>query len=328
MTRRIMLVDLDAFFVSVEQILNPALKVKPVIVGGSPDRRGVVASGSYEARKFGIHAGMPLRSAQRLCPQAIFVEGNFANYRDYSQKFMNILADFTPELEAAGLDEAYLDVTGFESLHGSIYEMAMKLKTRLKNETGLIASIGIAGGKSIAKVASEKSKPAGLLEVPAGAERDFLAPLSVGDLPGIGQKSEQILKGLGISTIGQLAGVSASLLKSRFGVWGELMQQRARGIDESKVETRGAAKSISRETTFAEDTRDISFLKATLRYLGERVGAELRESGKQTHCITIKLRYADFTTAILLTDVACAFTILLHGVSILLVRLKTYFGQE
>ena len=205
MARRIMLVDLDAFFVSVEQILDPSLNGKPVVVGGRPGGRGVVASGSYEARKFGIYSGMPLMRAQRLCPQAIFVEGNYANYRDYSQKFMSILADFTPEMEPAGLDEAYLDVTGFESLYGSIYAMAVKLKQRLKNETGLTASIGIAGGRSIAKVASEKSKPDGLLEIPAGLERDFLAPLPVGDLPGIGKKSEQILIGLGIRTIGQLA---------------------------------------------------------------------------------------------------------------------------
>jgi DNA polymerase IV len=148
----------------------------------------------------------------------------------------------------------------------------------------------------VAKVASEKSKPDGLLEIPAGFERDFLSPLPVGDLPGIGKKSEQVLKGLGISTVGQLAAAPASLLKSRFGIWGEYMQQRAVGIDESKVEARGEAKSISRETTFAQDTRDIAFLKATLRYLGERVGAELRESGKQTRCVSIKVRYADFTT--------------------------------
>ncbi len=294
--RTIMHVDLDAFFVSVEQVLNPELKGKPVVVGGRPGERGVVAAASYEARAFGLHSAMPLKTAVRLCPQAIFIEGNFTRYRDASHKFMVILADFTPFLEPMGLDEAYLDVTGFESLHGSIHQMAVAIRQRIKDELGLCASVGIASSKVVAKVASELSKPDGLIEVVRGEEQAFLAPLPVGKLPGVGEKAEGQLARLGIKTIGKLSTTPLSVLKSHFGVSGEVLQHHASGIDDSKVEPPGAAKSISRETTFSKDTRNRAFLKATLRYLAEKVGADLRRQGKQAKCITLKLRYADFTT--------------------------------
>ena len=296
MTRRIMHIDLDAFFVSVEQVLNPDLKGKPVVVGGKPDRRGVVAAASYEARAFGLHSAMPLATASRLCPQAIFIEGNFARYHDASQKFMAILADFSPYLEPLGLDEAYLDATGFESIHGSIKQMAVKIRKRVRDELGLCASIGIAGNKTVAKIASDRSKPDGLLEVPPGKERSFLSPLPVAKLPGIGQKSERTLQGLGVNTIEQLAGLPLEILKSHFGAAGELLHDHARGIDHRKIEPPGEAKSISRETTFDRDTRDLTLLEATLRYLGERVGGDLRRKSKLARCVTLKLRYADFTT--------------------------------
>ncbi len=296
MARTIMHIDLDAFFVSVEQALNPELQGKPVVVGGRPDRRGVVASASYEARGFGLHAGMPLTTAYRLCPQAIFIEGSFHRYREASQRFMTILADFSPYLEPVSLDEAYLDATGFESIYGSIHQMAVAIKQRIKNELGLCASIGIASCKVVAKVASELSKPDGLLEVAGGNERSFLAPLPVAKLPGIGKKTEQILRGLGINTIGKLSIMPLSALKSHFGASGEVLYRSASGIDDRKVEPPSAAKSISRETTFGKDTRDHSWLRATLRYLSERVGSELRQRGKQARCVTLKLRYADFTT--------------------------------
>ncbi|MFH1382460.1 MAG: DNA polymerase IV [Chloroflexota bacterium] len=295
--RTIMHVDLDAFFVSVEQVLNPALRGKPVVVGGRPGGRGVVASASYEGRAFGLHAGMPLVTARRLCPQAIFIEGGYPKYRDASQKFMAILADFSPFLEPVGIDEAYLDVTGFESLHSSMRRMAVAMKKRVKDELGLCASIGIASNKLIAKVASDFSKPDGLVEVAAGEERAFLAPLAIGKLPGVGEKTEPVLRGLGIRTIGELSRMSLNALKSRFGVFGEVLHQWANGIDDRKVEfLPGEAKSISRETTFAQDTGDRSAIKATLHYLSERVGVELREQGKQARCVRLKLRYADFTT--------------------------------
>ncbi|MFC1950598.1 DNA polymerase IV [Chloroflexota bacterium] len=293
---RIMHIDLDAFFVSVEQVLNPELKGKPVVVGGKPERRGVVASASYEARAFGLHAGMPLSTACRLCPQATFIEGSFPKYRKVSRKFMAILADFSPFLEPIGLDEAYLDATGFESIYGSIYQMATAIKQRIKDELGFCASVGIASCKVVAKVTSELSKPDGLLEVSTGEEFSCLAPLPIDKLPGIGKKTERILMGLGINTIGKLAITSLSTLKSHFGASGEVLYRYANGIDDRKVEPPGATKSISRETTFGKDTKALSLLKATLGYLSERVGADLRQRGKQAKCIILKLRYADFTT--------------------------------
>lgn len=289
-------IDLDAFFVSVERALNPELKGKPVVVGGRPGGRGVVAAASYEARAFGLKSAMPLKTAYRLCPQAIFVEGSYPTYREASQKFMAILTDFSPFIEPMGIDEAYLDVTGFESLYGSIHQMAVKIKERVKKELGLPVSIGIAGSKMVAKIASALSKPDGLLEVASGEECSFLAPLPIGKLPGVGKKTEPILLGLGIDTIGKLAITPLSVLKSRFGVFGEVSRRFANGIDDRKVEPPAAAKSISRETTFDKDTRNRAFLEATLRYLSERVGVELREQGKQARCINLKLRFADFTT--------------------------------
>ena len=297
MARRIMHIDLDAFFVSVEQVENPELKGKPVVVGGRPDRRGVVAAASYEARAFGLHAGMPLVTASRLCPQAIFIEDSFPRYRQASQGFMAILADFSPYLEPMGLDEAYLDVTGFESIYGSIHLMALAIKKRVKDELGLCASIGIAGGKIVAKVASDLSKPDGLIEVAPGNERAFFSPLPVAKLPGIGGKTERVLKGLGINTIGKLATVPPGILRGYFGVFGEVLHRYANGVDERRVEPFPAgAKSISRETTFAEDTGNKSQLKATLRYLSERVGSHLRRQDREARCVILKLRYADFAT--------------------------------
>jgi len=277
-------------------VLNPDLKGKPVVVGGKPDHRGVVAAASYEARAFGLHSAMPLATATRLCPQAIFIEGNFHKYREVSQKFMAILADFSPFLEALGIDEAYLDATGFESLHSSIRQMALKIKQRIKEELGICASVGIASSKVVAKIASDLSKPDGLLEVPPGEEHSFLRPLPIAKMPGIGKKSERVLKGLGVNTIGQLANMPLNMLKSHFGTYGKLIHDHANGIGDDKVEPPTAAKSISRETTFDKDTRDTTFLKATLRYLSERVGGDLRQKGKPARCVTLKLRYADFTT--------------------------------
>jgi DNA polymerase IV len=294
--RTIMHVDLDAFFVSVEQVLNPDLKGKPVVVGGKPGGRGVVATASYEARVFGLHSGMPLSKAVRLCPQAIFIEGSYPKYHEASKKFMMILADFSPFLEPMGLDEAFIDATGFDALHGSTHQMALNIKQRVREELGLIASIGVSTCKVVAKVASDESKPDGLIEVPSGKEAEFLSPLAIRKLPGVGQKTEQILKGIGITTIGKLAKMAPETLKSRFGVFGVTLHRFANGIDTREVAPRGDASSISREITFVLDTGDKSFLSGKLRYLTEKVGADLRQHGKQAKCVTLKLRYADFTT--------------------------------
>lgn len=291
MTRSIVHIDLDAFFVSVEQTLDPTLKGKPVIVGGHL-RRGVVSSASYEARPYGVRSGMSLVQARRLCPQAVFVQASFSRYRQASQRFMDILNDTTPDVEPMGLDEAYLDVTGF----GPAREVTLRIKERIRQELDITASAGIATCKVVAKIASDLAKPDGLIEVAPGQESSFLAPLAVGRLPGVGQKTEKVLAQKGVTTIGQLAALSLGALKQAFGAVGETLHKHANGIDESQVMPLSEAKSMGRETTFAEDTLDQGFLEATLRYLAERVGAELKSEDRQARCITLKLRYADFET--------------------------------
>jgi len=293
--RGILHVDLDAFFVSVEQVHNPALRGKPVIVGGNPDRRGVVAAASYEARAFGIHSAMSLAKARQLCPHAIFLPGNFANYRKASEQFMAILADFSPCLEPAGLDEAYLDISGCD-IFGSPHQIALSIKERVKKELSLVASIGIASCKIVAKIASDHGKPDGLVEIAPGNEQEFLSPLPIGKLPGVGPRTEQKLKELGITTIGKLAKIPSSSVKLLLGASGMLLYQHAHGIDSRKVESRGETKSISRETTFSQDLPDQRILQATLRYLSERVGAQLRLQNAQAKTISLKLRYENFDT--------------------------------
>lgn len=296
MARRILHVDHDAFFVSVERARNPDLAGKPVIVGGQPGTRGVVACASYEARRFGVRAAMPMAAAHRLCPGAVFLPGDFQTYRTYSARFMDILADFTPEIEPGGLDEAYLDLTGFEPLYGPVRETALQIKSRIQNELGITASIGIAACKITAKVASDLSKPDGLLEVPPGTEREFLAPLPVRNLPGVGERTERELKRIGVITIGQLAALPPSFLRQKFGSYGEMLGRYAAGQDERPVRPYGPAKSIGREITLEEDTLDEVLLRTILRRLSEKVGAELRREGKQARTVTLKVRYGDFHT--------------------------------
>jgi len=295
MGRCIFHVDLDAFFVSVEQALDPGLRGRPVIVGGRPDRRGVVASASYEARAFGIRAGTPLSRAYQPCPQAIFIEGNISRYTEASENFMTILSGYSPYLEPAGLDEAYLDVTGCGA-YGTPQQLARHMKEQIKARLQLTASIGIASCKVVAKIASDIGKPDGLVEVMPGTEKDFLAPLPISSLPGVGKKTEATLKALGVNTIGQLASLPLPTVKSHLGASGVALHNYARGIDTRRVEPPGEAKSISRETTFARDTLELPFLKGVLRYLCEQVGTELRSQNKQARRVTIKLRYADFET--------------------------------
>lgn len=295
MIKGILHVDLDAFFVSVEQSLNPELRGKPVIVGGRPERRGVVAAASYEARAFGVKSAMPLARAYQLCPQAIFLQGNHRRYGEFSEKFMVILSDFTPAMEPGGLDEAFLDITGCD-IFGIPREIAAKIKTRVKNELELVASVGIASCKVIAKIASDFGKPDGLVEVPQGQEREFLAPLPINRMPGIGPRTEQALKSLGITTIGALAGLPVSILKNKFGSYGIMLHNHANGIDNRKVESPGKARSISHETTFSHDTGDIKYLHAMLRLLCEKVGARLRREEKYARSVSLKLRFDDFET--------------------------------
>jgi DNA polymerase-4 len=293
--RRIMHIDLDAFFVSVEQVFDPSLSGKPVAVGGIPGQgRGVVTAASYEARKFGVRSGMSLMSAQRLCPHCLFIPGHWERYGDASEMFMDILADFSPFLEPGGLDEAYLEVTGFESLHGNLEAMGEKIRQRIRDCIGIVASIGIASSKIVAKVASKTAKPDGLVEVPAGGEAEFLAPLPIGRMPGVGEKTEKALNALGIKTLGQLASMPLDSLTSRFGSYGEMLKRHAQGIDRGRVEPPGEAKSVSNERTFVHDSRDREFLEATLRYLSEKVGARLRRYRQMGSVVHIRVRWADF----------------------------------
>jgi DNA polymerase-4 len=296
MARCIFHIDLDAFFVSVEQALNPELKEKPVIVGGDPERRGVVASASYEARPFGIHAGMPSAKARRLCPQAIFIRSHFSRYRDASAKFMEILADFSPDIEPLGLDEAYLDVTGCAEPYGSPQKLARAIKERINKELNITASVGIGTCKVMAKIASTICKPDGLLEIAPGEEQAFLNPLPIAKLPGVGEKTEQSLKEMGITTIGELASLPLDTITRRFGATGAVIHSYARGIDNREVEAPGEAKSISQQLTFARDTLDLNFLEANLHNLCQEVCQDLRSQNKRAKCVAIRLRYADFKT--------------------------------
>jgi DNA polymerase-4 len=296
MARCIFHIDLDAFFVSVEQALKPTLKGKPVIVGGDPERRGVVASASYEARPFGIHAGMPLSKARLLCPQAIFIRSHFSLYKDASAKFMKILGDFSPHIEPLGFDEAYLDVTGCKEPYGSLQKLALAIKERINEELKLTASVGIATCKVVAKIASDLCKPDGLLEIAPGDEQAFLNPLPIAKLPGVGKKTEQALKEIGVTTIGELASLPLDTIKRQFGSTGAVIHSYARGIDDREVEAPGEAKSISQQLTFARDTLDRNFLEANLHNLCQEVCQELRSQNKKARCIAIRLRYADFKT--------------------------------
>lgn len=308
MPRTILHIDLDAFFVSVEQVLNPALRGKAVVVGGLGGR-GVVASASYEARRFRIRAGMPVITARLLCPHAIFLEGKFPLYRSYSERFMDILSGFTPLLEPGGLDEAYLDLTGFHILYGPPVDAARNIRGVIRKELGLAASAGISTCKVVSKIASDMAKPDGLLEVSPGQERKFLVPLEVDKMPGIGAKTGKRLKELGIHTLGQIADMPPRLLKDIFGRWGETMQLFAMGRDDRPVELLGEAKSISHEITFPRDTLRLSYLKGVLASLSEELGRELRSAsplcesparrtggGKKARTITLKVRHDDFET--------------------------------
>jgi DNA polymerase IV len=294
-------VDMDAFFVSVEELFDPSLKGKPVVVGGKRHERGVVSAASYEARKFGVHSAMPLRTAAKLCPQAIFVDGHPERYRDCSEKVYAVLASFSPLVEMASIDEAYLDMTGTERLHGPPLRAAHSLHQKMKSGTQLNCSIGIGVSRLVAKVASAKAKPNGVLWAIPGEEAKLLAPLDVRDIPGVGKVTEQNLHALRIHRVGDLARLDESFLEQRFGKWGLALAGKARGEDaggwfDSEVGADTDAKSISHEHTYNEDTADMERLESTLMRLSEMVGRRLREAGLHARTIQLKLRYKDFTT--------------------------------
>lgn len=299
--RTIFHVDMDAFFVSVEELFDPTLKGKAVVVGGQRDERGVVSAASYEARKFGVHSAMPLRTAAKMCPHAIFVDGHPDRYRDCSERVYKILGTFTPQVEMASIDEAYLDMTGTERLHGPPLKAAHVLHRRIKSETLLNCSVGIGTSRLIAKVSSAQAKPNGVLWIVPGEEAKFLAPLDVREIPGVGKAMESHLHALGIKKVGDLAKLPDSELEERFGKWGLALAGKSRGEDaggwfDTEVAADLDAKSISHEHTYNEDTANQAQLEATLMRLSEMVGRRLREANYHARTIQLKLRYKDFTT--------------------------------
>jgi DNA polymerase-4 len=288
--------DLDAFFVAVEQARDPALRGKAVIVGGEPGGRGVVSTASYEARKFGVYSGMSIGEASRLAPQAIFVRGDYREYSRVSGEFHRILADYTPLVESGGLDEAYLDITGCEHLIGQPIEAAASIRARVRDELGLVVSVGCAASKVVAKTASDAAKPDGVLEIPEGGEMAFLAPLPLRALPMLGKSAENRLNEVGITLIGQVQALSDQALVGLFGPHGPALGARARGSDPSHVYGGDPQKSISREGTFSHDVASPAYLRAVLRSFSESVGVQLRGQQKRARTVSLKLRYDDFTT--------------------------------
>ncbi|MBC7260640.1 MAG: DNA polymerase IV, partial [Chloroflexi bacterium] len=271
--RSVIHVDLDAFFASVEELLDPSIAGLPIIVGGDPAKRGVVASASYAARAYGVRSAMPMAQALRLCPQAIVRHGHREAYASYSRRVMAILAEYTPLLEQVSIDEAFLDVTGCEQLFGPPEEIARCIQQRIRSELGLPASLGVASNKLVAKVASTLAKPRGLLVVPPGEEAAFLAPLAVEYLWGVGKVTAERLHSLGVQTIGQLAALPDQQMRAIFGSAAAEMHRRALGIDDSPVGIEARRKSVSQEHTFPRDVADIRTLQRYLLEMSEELAA-------------------------------------------------------
>ncbi|HSA92075.1 MAG TPA: DNA polymerase IV [Terriglobales bacterium] len=293
--------DMDAFYVSVEELFDASLKGKAVVVGGQRDERGVVSAASYEARRFGVHSAMPLRTAAKLCPHAIFVDGHRDRYLDYSGRVKQVLQRFSPQVEMASIDEAYLDMTGTARLHGPALAAAHALHQAVGAATRLNCSIGIGTSRLIAKVASDQAKPNGILWVLPGQEARFLAPLDARKIPGVGKVMEKNLEALGVRKVGDLARLEESVLERHFGKWGLALAGKAQGLDaggwfDTEVGAEAGPKSISHEHTYMVDTADADQLEATLARLTEMVCRRLREQGLYARTVQLKLRYEDFHT--------------------------------
>lgn len=292
--RALLLVDLDAFFASVEQLDHPEWRGKPVIVGGRSDRRGVVSTASYEARAFGVHSAMPSATAERLCPDAIWTSSHFDRYHELSAQVMGILKDESPLLEQMSIDEAYLDVSPGRYTGEDPVAIAARIQARVA-ELGITCSIGVATGKAVAKIASDMDKPRGLTVVYPGGEAAFLAPMDVRAMPGIGKQSAERLRRIGIRTLGALADTPLDKLTSLFGVNAQAVRDRARGIDPREIATESEVKSVSHERTFATDLVTREEIEDAIDMLGPMVGRRLRKKGLAGHTVTIKLRYADLS---------------------------------
>ena len=292
--RTIAHLDLDAFFISVERLRNSQLTGKPVIIGGTSDR-GVVASCSYETRKFGVHAGMPMRMARQLCSEAIVLRGDMEAYSDYSGKVTQIIADKAPVYEKASIDEHYLDMTGMDRFFGA-WQWTNELRHLIIKETGLPLSIGLSVNKTVAKIATGQAKPTGALQVERERVKPFLSPLSIKKIPGVGDKNYQLLRNMGIPTIAVLTMIPVEMMQKVLGKEGVHIWEKAHGIDRTPVTPYSEQKSISTEQTFGTDTTDIAYLNNLLVSMTEGVAFELRKQGKLTGCLTVKIRYANFDT--------------------------------
>lgn len=294
--RRIVHIDMDAFFAAVEQRDNPSLRGKPVIIGGSAESRGVVSTASYEARRYGVHSAMPMTEAKRRCPNGIFLPVNGVKYREASSRIFNIFKRYSPLVEGLSLDEAFLDLTGCEKLFGPVVSIARQIKNEIKDEVGLTASVGISYCKFLAKMASDMEKPDGLTIITPNDLFSRIHPLPISKLWGVGKKAAPQLERLGIRTIGDAATMDLHAIRRHVGSLADHIHLLARGIDPRPVEPHHERKSVGQEITFAEDVADIEFLRATLLAQSEIVARELRLRKLEAKTVTLKLRYPSFQT--------------------------------
>ncbi len=328
-------IDMDAFFASIEQRDNPELKGRPVAVGGSPKQRGVVAAASYEARRFGVKSAMPMATAIKLCPGLIVVPANHKKYKAVSDLIMEIFYSYTPLVEPISLDEAFIDVRGSEKLFGSPEFIGAQIQQSIRRELQLTASVGIGPNKFIAKLASDYQKPEGFTVIPQDKVLDFLAPLPIEKMWGTGLKTADELKRIGVYTIGQLRELPQSFLEERFGKYGRVLFEFARGRDDRPVDPCRKAKSVGKEVTFAEDVQDMDKLRQTIRVLTEKVGRSLRYDNLKCGSVTLKIKYPNhklvtrtttlpeptnltgiiYTTAIRLLEQHCKTPVRLIGVT-------------
>src|SRR5690554_4031750 len=295
MSLDIMHIDMDAFFASVEQLDNPDISGKQVIVGGL-GKRGVVSTASYEARKYGVHSAMPMTEARKLCPEGIFISGRHKRYAELSGDIYQIFKNYTPLVEKVSIDEAFLDLKGCHRLFGNSVEIGKKIKKEIKNKTGLTASAGLAPNKFLAKLASDMDKPDGFFVIEEDRIAEILEPLSVNKMWGVGKKATKVLKNKGISTVGQLKKLSLNELSAIFGKMGIQLYYLSRGIDNRSVSQDDEIKSISHEETYSQDLKDREEIYQKLLSMAERVSRRMRKKGYKGNTIFIKIRYGDFTT--------------------------------
>ncbi|WP_075351594.1 DNA polymerase IV [Algoriphagus marinus] len=292
--RNIVHMDLDSYFVSVERLFDSRLNGKPILIGGSGDR-GVVASCSYEARKFGVHSAMPMRTARQLCPEALIIRGDFEKYSQKSHEVTEIIREEVPLFEKSSIDEFYIDMTGMDRFFGC-FKLSQQIRERIIKETGLPISLGLSANKTVSKVATGEAKPNNAKQILLGEEKPFLAPLSVRKIPMIGEKTSQTLYNMGVKKVLTLQQMPAELLQATFGKNGNMIWEKANGIDTSPVTPYSEAKSISTENTFEQDTIDVRMLEATLVAMCEQLTGKLRQNGQLTACVSVKIRYSDFDT--------------------------------